>query len=92
MNLLQTWIIVGVPALLLAAACFVGSNQLRALVGYAILAATTVTFLLVPQDAFSAGAVGLIGFFIVATGRGTEQDLVAAEHHENRRRFTVNDS
>lgn len=89
MNVVQSWIVVGIPALLAIAALFVGNSQVRALAGYAVLAATIVFFLAVPGDPFSAGLLGLIGFAAVASGRGQQGDLVAVEHHENRRRFTV---
>lgn len=91
MNIVQTWLVVGIPALLIVAALLVGRSQLRALLAYATLAATVVFFLLVPEDSISAGAIGLLGFVLAATGRGTEQDEVVPEHHETRRRFTVAD-
>lgn len=91
MSVLQAWVIVGVPALLVIAALFVGRSATRALFGYLVLAATLIFFLTVPQDTISAAAIGLIGFFLVATGRGTDDDD-APEHHEGRRRYTTHPS
>ncbi len=91
MNSLQAWLIVGVPSLIMLAALFVGRSATRAMVGYLVLAATVIFFIAVPGDTISAAAVGLIGFFLVATGRGTDADD-APEHHENRRRYTTTPS
>jgi hypothetical protein len=87
MNLLQTWLIVGVPGLIVVAGLFVGRSQWRSLTAYGVLAAVVLTFLLVPGDVISAAAVGLIGFFFVATGRGTAADDVP-EHHKTRAKYT----
>ncbi len=91
MNVLQAWLIVGVPSLIVVAALFVGRSATRALFGYLVLAGALIFFLAVPEDTISAAAIGLIGFFLVATGRGTEQDD-APEHHENRKRYTTTPS
>ncbi len=91
MDTLQAWLIIGIPALVVTAALFVGRSATRALFGYLVVAATLIFFLTVPGDTFSAAAVGLIGFFLVATGRGTDEDE-APEHHENRRRYTTTPS
>ena len=50
MDVLQTWIIVGIPGLIVTAALLVGRSQLRAIAGYVVLFALTATFLLVPED------------------------------------------
>lgn len=91
MNLLQTWIVFGVPGLAIAAGLFVGRSMWRAWLGYAVLAALMLVFLLVPGDAISGAAVGLVAFVLVANGRGTARDR-APEHHEHRERFTVDPS
>lgn len=83
MNTLQAWIIVGVPALTFAAGAFAGRSTLRAAVGYLVLAATFVFFLLVPRDPVSAGVVGTIGFLLIAVGRGTT--VVEAEEDDYRK-------
>jgi len=85
---LQTWIVVGVPALLLAWSLLVGRSNLRAWLAYATLMVATITFVVVPGDPLSAAAMGLVSFLLVASGRGQNDDHYA-EHHENRRRFTV---
>lgn len=88
MDLLQTWLIVGVPGLMITAGLFVGRSQVRSWIGYLVLVALVAVFLLVPGDVVSAAAVGLIAFLLVATGRGMQADL-APEHHQNRKRFTT---
>ena len=88
MDVLQTWLIVGVPGLAIVAGLFAGRSQLRSLVGYVVLIAMVVTFLLVPGDVISAAAVGLIAFLLVALGRGMQADE-QPEHHETRRKYTV---
>lgn len=92
MNLLQSWLIVGIPALLVIAAMFVGNASWRAWVGYVVLAATVVFFAVVPGDGVSAGIVGLLGVLLVANGRGTQVDHGKLEHHQNRKRMTTDPS
>lgn len=89
MDVLQTWIVVGVPGLLFAAALFVGNSRVRALAGFAVLAATMLVFLLVPGEPMSAAAIGVVMIVFVATGRGQGTDDQVPEHHEHRERFTV---
>ena len=88
MDLLQTWLIVGVPGLILTAGLFTGHSRVRAILGYVVLLALVITFLLVPGDVISAAAVGLIAFLLVATGRGMQAED-EPEHHEDRKRFTT---
>lgn len=88
MDLLQTWLLIGVPGLIVAAGLFTGSSRVRSLLGYLVLLALAVTFLLVPRDVISAAAVGLIIFVLVAAGRGMQADQ-QPEHHETRDRFTT---
>jgi hypothetical protein len=95
-NLLQTWLVLGVPLLAVSVFLFIGRNKVMARMGYAGLALTVVLLLLVPQEggqgaAISAGLVGAIGFVFVATGRGTHTDDEHIEHHQGRRRFTTAD-
>lgn len=90
MDTLQTWLIVGVPGLVTASALFVGRSRVRALVGFAVLLAVLLTFVLVPGDPISAAVVGIITMLLVATGRGQTDDQFR-EHHEQRERFTVAD-
>lgn len=89
MDVLQTWIVVGVPGLLIATGLFVGTSRVRALGGFAVLLATLLAFLLVPGEPLSAAAIGLVLVVFVATGRGQGTDDQLPEHHEHRERFTV---
>ena len=89
MDLLQTWLLIGVPVLVAAAVMFVGRSRLRALIGYLLLVALVVTFVLIPGGGPSAAVVGIVGLAAVATGRGSHRDEDQAEHHEQRRRYTV---
>ncbi|MDX1658446.1 MAG: hypothetical protein R3343_06470 [Nitriliruptorales bacterium] len=91
MNTLQTWLIIGIPGLVVVAALFSGHSRVRTLLGYLALAALLVTFTLVTGEVYSSAAIGLIGFFLVATGRGTA-DEDAPEEHENRKRYTTTPS
>lgn len=88
MDLLQTWLIIGIPGLIVAAGLFTGRSLLRAWLGYAVLAALVGVFLFIPGDVISAAAVGLIIFLAVATGRGMQADK-GPNHHQTRRRFTT---
>ena len=92
MDILQSWLIVGVPALLVVAAMFVGNAAWRAWVGYVVLAAAVVFFVVVPADGVSAAIFGLIGVLLVANGRGTGVDRGKLEHHQNRKRMTTDPS
>ena len=89
MDVLQTWIVVGVPGLLVAAVLFVGNSQVRALWGYAVLLATLLAFVLIPGEPLSAAAIGLVLVVLVANGRGQRSDAQQSEQHERRERFTV---
>lgn len=89
MDLLQSWIVLGVPGLVIAAGLFVGRSRIRALIGYAVLLVLMAYFFAVPGGGLSAAAVGLVGVVFVATGRGTNLDERYAEHHEQRRQYTV---
>lgn len=92
MSILQAWLIVGVPALITVGAMFAGRSVVRARIGYVILAATVLFFLLVPGDGVSAAGLSLVAFVLVASGRGTYVDREASEHHHDRRRFTTTPS
>lgn len=88
MDVLQSWVAVGVPGLLVVAALFVGHSVLRARIGYVVLAGLAVFFAVVPRDAVSAAIIGAVAVALVATGRGTGSDEVR-EHHQDRKRFTT---
>lgn len=89
MDVLQTWVVVAVPGLLVAAALFVGRSRVRAWIGYGVLAALIVTFFVTPGGGASAAVVGAIAVVFVASGRGTRIEQGVPEHHEHRERFTV---
>jgi hypothetical protein len=91
MDVLQTWIVVGVPGLLTAAVLFVGNSRVRALAGFAVLLATLLAFVLIPGEPISAAAIGLLIVVLVANGRAQGTDDELPEHHEHRERFTVAD-
>jgi O-antigen/teichoic acid export membrane protein len=95
-NLLQTWLILGVPLVATSTYLFIGRNKTRARIGYVGLLAAVLSLLFVPEDggagaAISAGFVGALAFVFVATGRGTQVDDEFVEHHQDRRRFTTAD-
>jgi hypothetical protein len=91
-DLLQAWVAVGVPGLVLVGAAFVGRSRVRALVGYAILIALLVFFVTVPAGGgLSAAVIGLLAVVFVATGRGTHLDDRYREHHQQRERYTTAD-
>lgn len=94
MNLLQTWLILGVPLVAVSCYLFIGRDKVRARVGYVGLLAAVLVLAFLPEDggqgaAISAGLVGAIAFTFVATGRGTQVDDEFVEHHQDRRRFTT---
>ncbi|HEX9889373.1 MAG TPA: hypothetical protein VGA69_07830 [Nitriliruptorales bacterium] len=91
MNVLQSWLIVGIPGLVVLGALFVGRSPLRSALGYVALAALLVFFLIVPADTASAAAVGVVGALLVAAGRGGEIEN-EPEHHQDVKRFTTDPS
>jgi hypothetical protein len=91
-NLLQTWLIVGVPGLATAMGLFAGRNKLRAWFGYGVLAVLVVLFATVPGDPISAAFVGMVAVAYLATGRGTSKDDEFTEHHESRDTLTTTPS
>ncbi len=68
MTLLQAWLFVGLPSLVLGLAMFVGRSRWRPLVGYAILLLGFVTMALL--DGVSAAIIGVILVLLYASGRG----------------------
>lgn len=70
MDVLQTWIVVGVPAVLVALVLLVGGDRRRAIAAMAVLGALTVGFLLVPGGRASAALVGLAAVGLLAAGSG----------------------
>ncbi len=91
MDTLQTWIVIGVPGLLLAVGLFIGRDQKRALGGFAVLLGVMLSFALIAGSRLSASAIGLLLVVLVANGRG-QTDAKHHEHHEHRERFTTTGS
>jgi hypothetical protein len=89
MDLLQTWVTIGVPGLIVAGALFVGRSRLRAWIGYVVLGGVAAALALAPGGGASAVIVAVLAAGLVATGRGTYSDTGVAEHHEQRRTFTT---
>ena len=92
MNLLQAWLIVGIPSLGLALGLFSGRAKHRAWYGYGVLGALVLFFMLVPGDVISAALLGLIAVGFLAVGRGTGKDDEYQEHHQGRRAYTTRDA
>lgn len=92
MNLLQAWLIVGVPGLATALGLFAGRDKRRAWFGYAVLVALVLVFATVPGDPVSAALVGMVAVAYLATGRGTGKDDEFVEHHERRETLTTTPS
>ncbi len=88
MTVLQTWIVVGVPGLVVVAALFAGRSRVRAMLGHAALGALVLTFFLTPGGGMSAAALAAVAAVLVALGRGTHLDG-GPEHHQGRRRLTT---
>jgi membrane protein implicated in regulation of membrane protease activity len=88
MDVMQTWLLVGVPGLCIAAALFVGRSIVRAWLGYAVLAALIVLFVTTPGGSISAALIGAIAVVFVANGSGTNSDRAYREHHEERGKYT----
>lgn len=91
MTVLQAWLIVGIPGLVVIGGLFVGRSPVRSALGYASLSALLVFFLTVPSDAASAAAVGVVGALLVAVGRGGSLEE-EPDHHEDLKRFTTDPS
>ena len=89
MDLMQTWLVVGIPGLVIAGGLFVGRSAYRALLGFAVLVVLIIAFLTGPGHTLSAGAIGMVGVILLAAGRGTNVDDEHFEHHDRRRRFTT---
>jgi hypothetical protein len=91
-NLLQAWLIVGVPGIALALGLFAGRSKTRAWFGYGVLAALVLFFVLLPGDVISAALIGLVAVAFLAVGRGTGKDDEYQEHHQGRRAYTTRDA
>lgn len=89
MNVLQAWLLAGIPGLAVVAALFVGRSMVRAWIGYLALAGLVVLFVTTPGGGISAAFLGALAVVLVATGRGTNVDRGYREHHQDRKRFTT---
>jgi hypothetical protein len=88
MNVVQAWLLVGVPGLVVVAALFTGRSRWRAVAGYLVLAALTLTFLSVDGGALWGGLIGLVAVGLVATGRGLADVDEQPEEQDTRDRYT----
>lgn len=88
MDVLQSWLVVGVPGVIAVGVLFLGYSRTRAMLGYVVLIGLIAFFLTVPGDAASAAGLGFLLVAFVASGRGSAADDRHAEHHEERERFT----
>lgn len=89
MDVVQAWMIVGIPVLAVAMAMFAGRSQRRAWAGYVLLAGLVVFLLAVPGDIIGAAIPGILLVGLVASGRGTYRDEGVREHHQDRKRLTT---
>lgn len=72
MSILQVWLVVGVPALVLAFALFYGTSPLRSALGYLVLMGAFGLMLTV--DRGSAAVIGGIAALLYAAGRGGQAE------------------
>lgn len=86
MNLLQAWVVVGVPGLIGVLALFAGRSQVRAFAGYGVLALLLAFFLAIESGVYSAVSVGVIAVGYLANGRGLASG--GKEHHQQRGQYT----
>lgn len=68
MTILQVWLVVGVPALVLACALFYGRSRVRTGLGYLVLMVAFALMLTV--DRGSAAVIGGVAALLYAAGRG----------------------
>jgi hypothetical protein len=72
MDAAQTWLVVGIPALLLACALFYGRSRLRTRLGYVALLGAFAA--LTAVDRASGAVVGGIIALLYAAGRGGQME------------------
>lgn len=72
MSVLQVWLVVGVPGLVLAGALFYGRSRLRSRLGYLVMLATFAGLTVV--DRASGSVVGILLALTYAAGRGGAAD------------------
>lgn len=79
MNLLQTWLLIGIPTLALGLAMFLGRSTWRPLVGYLVLLGGFAGMAV--NHRASAGVFAAILVLAYAAGRGG--DAEKQDHHPN---------
>lgn len=84
MDVLQSWLVVGIPGLVIVGSMFTGRSAVRTAIGYFALVGLLIFFLLVPEDTASAVAVGTAGVLLLAVGRGGPVEA-EPNHHERRK-------
>ena len=72
MTILQVWLVVGIPGLILAFALFYGASTVRTTIGYGVL--LIVFGLMLTVDRGSAAVIGGIAALLYAAGRGGEAE------------------
>ena len=77
MSILQVWLVVGIPAVVLGGALFYGRSRVRTALGYLVLLAAFGLMLLV--DRASAGFFGVVVALLYAWGRGGSAESEPAE-------------
>lgn len=81
MSLLQAWLVLGVPGLVLGLAMFIVRSPVRALLGYVVLLATFVGMALV--DRASAAVLGGLLALLYAAGRGGDMERETVQTDES---------
>ena len=72
MSVVQVWLVVGLPLLVLAFALFYGRSRIRTLLGYVVL---LIAFgVVVSVDAASGAMIGGVAALLYAAGRGGQAD------------------
>lgn len=77
MSVVQVWLVVGIPLLVLASALFYGRSRIRTLLGYLVL---LVAFgVVVSVDSASGAIIGGFAALLYAAGRGGQADTAAED-------------
>lgn len=75
MTILQVWLVIGVPSLVLASALFYGRSRVRTMLGYVVLLAAFAAMTVV--DRASGAVIGGLIALLYAAGRGGAADSAA---------------
>jgi hypothetical protein len=88
MDLLQLWIIIGIPVVVSAVVLLVGGSPVRARIAVGLLAAYAVVLAVMPVAAgASIALIGLPVMVLIASGR--LEGPRRPRHHEQRRGLTT---